>query len=91
MRKTLGVCLLVLLLTGPAVAGEMPNGSPAPPPPSPQTSVAQGGYMPNGSPTLSQPTSAVEETRADGWMGSGATASLTQVAWELFAVFPSLL
>jgi hypothetical protein len=47
--------------------------------------------MPNGSPTLSQPTSAVEETRADGWMGSGATASLTQVAWELFAVFPSLL
>jgi hypothetical protein len=32
MRKTLGVCLLVLLLTGSAVAGEMPNLSPAPPP-----------------------------------------------------------
>ena len=30
MRKTLGLCLLVLLLTGSAVAGEMPNWSPAP-------------------------------------------------------------
>lgn len=28
MRKSLGVCLLVLLLTGSAVAGEMPNWSP---------------------------------------------------------------
>jgi hypothetical protein len=32
MRKTLGVSLLVLLLTGSASAGEMPFGSPAPPP-----------------------------------------------------------
>lgn len=48
MRKTLGVCLLVLLLTGSAVAGEMQNGSPAPP--SQQTSAVQeptGGEMPN--------------------------------------------
>lgn len=35
MRKTLGVCLLVLLLSGSTIAGEMPNWSPAPPPPAP--------------------------------------------------------
>ena len=28
MRKSLGVCLLVLLLTGSAAAGEMPNPAP---------------------------------------------------------------
>lgn len=33
MRKTLGVCLLTLLLTCSASAGIMQNGSPAPPPP----------------------------------------------------------
>jgi hypothetical protein len=33
MRKTLGVSLLVLLLTGSARAGIMPNLEPAPPPP----------------------------------------------------------
>jgi hypothetical protein len=38
MRKTLGVCLLVLLLTSSAGAGIMPNESPAP---SQQTSVAE--------------------------------------------------
>lgn len=52
MRKTLGVCLLILLLTGSAVAGEMQNGSPAPPP-SQQTSATQDptldGIMPNDS------------------------------------------
>lgn len=36
MRKTLGVCLFVLLLTGSAVAGEIPNDAPAP------TSTVQG-------------------------------------------------
>jgi len=87
MRKILGVCLLVLLLTCPAVAGEMPNGSPAPPPP---PSAPQTGEMPNGSPTLSQPPS-TEETTADGVMLNEAAASLAQVAWELFAVWPSLL
>ena len=40
MRKTLGVCLIVLLLTGPAVAGEIPNDKPAPPPP-PASAVQQ--------------------------------------------------
>ena len=49
MRKTLGVCLLVLFLTSSAAAGEMPNDSPAPS--SQLISAAQeptGGYMPNG-------------------------------------------
>ncbi|MDT7807810.1 MAG: hypothetical protein QOJ70_1623 [Acidobacteriota bacterium] len=50
MRKTLGVCLLTLLLTGSAAAGEMPN--PAPAPPSQPTNAAQepatGGEIPNG-------------------------------------------
>ncbi|HEX8558132.1 MAG TPA: hypothetical protein VF668_08530 [Pyrinomonadaceae bacterium] len=40
MRKTLGVCLLALLLNGSAAAGIMQNGSPAPPPP--ETNVVQG-------------------------------------------------
>jgi hypothetical protein len=31
MRKTLGTCLLVLLLFGSASAGEIPNLTPAPP------------------------------------------------------------
>jgi hypothetical protein len=35
MRKTLGVSLLVLLLTCSARAGIMPNLEPAPPPPAP--------------------------------------------------------
>ena len=53
MRKTLGVCLLVLLLTGPVVAGEIPNGSPAPPPSQPATSTEEttaDGIIQNGAP-----------------------------------------
>ena len=52
MRKTLGFCLLVLLLSGSAVAGEMPNWSPAPQSAQP-TNAAQeptGGEMPNLAP-----------------------------------------
>ena len=48
MRKTLGVCLLVLLLSGSAVAGEMPNLSPAPPPqPTNAVQETTDGEMPN--------------------------------------------
>jgi hypothetical protein len=52
MRKTLGICLLVLLLTGSAVAGEIQNESPAPPPSQPATAVQEptGGEMPNLAP-----------------------------------------
>jgi hypothetical protein len=49
MRKTLGVCLLILLLTGSAHAGLIPNESPAPPPPSAAQDPALDGIMPNGS------------------------------------------
>ena len=46
MRKSLGVCLLVLLLTSSVVAGDMPNLTPAPP--SQQTTQEPaGGDMPN--------------------------------------------
>lgn len=49
MRKTLGVCLLTLLLTSPAVAGEIPNDRPTP---TQATSTVQdsttGGEIPNG-------------------------------------------
>jgi hypothetical protein len=50
MRKTLGVCLFVLLLTGSAFAGEIPNDAPAPPPPQPANVVQEpaDGDMPNG-------------------------------------------
>jgi hypothetical protein len=48
MRKSLGICLLVLLLSGSAVAGEMPNLSPAPPQPiSAADEPTLDGIMPN--------------------------------------------
>jgi hypothetical protein len=49
MRKTLGVSLLVLLLTGSASAGIMPNLEPAPPP-QPANAIQEltGGEIPNG-------------------------------------------
>jgi hypothetical protein len=52
MRKTLGVCLLVLLLTGTTSAGIIPNGSPTPPP-QPASATQEpttGGEMPNPTP-----------------------------------------
>ena len=47
MRKTLGVCSLVLLLTYSARAGIIQNEAPAPPPPT-NTQESDGGDMPNG-------------------------------------------
>jgi hypothetical protein len=41
MRKTLGVCSLVLLLTCSARAGIIQNEQPAPPPPSQPANAAQ--------------------------------------------------
>ncbi|HEX8338051.1 MAG TPA: hypothetical protein VF621_15045 [Pyrinomonadaceae bacterium] len=86
MGKAIRASALILLLACSAQAGWMGNGSPVPPPPS-DPSVAQEGYMSNDSLT----PSTVEDTTANGWMGNDAAASLTQVAWELFAVWPSLL
>lgn len=78
MRKTIGVCLLVLLLTGTTSAGEIPNMTPAPPP-SQQTGNAQ------------EPTGANQDQTADGVMPNGVTDSLTQTALDLLALLPTLL
>jgi hypothetical protein len=78
MRKTLGVCLLILLLTGSAVAGEMPN--PASAPSSQPTNATQ------------ETTDAAQDpTTTDGIMGNDATDSLTQTVLDLLAALPSLL
>jgi hypothetical protein len=77
MRKSLGICLLVLLLTGSAVAGEMPNPSPAPPP---ATANA-----------VQEPTDATQEPTSSGIMPNGVADSLTQSVLDLLAVLPSLL
>jgi hypothetical protein len=63
-------------MTGPAVAGEIPNDKPAPPPPPQPTSAVQ------------VPTAAA--TTEDGTQGT-FQGTVTQVALELLAVLPSLL
>jgi len=77
MRKTLGVCLLTLLLIGSASAGEMPNDLPAP---SSQPVNA-----------VQEPSDAIQEPAANGIMGNDATDSLTQTALDFLALLPSLL
>jgi hypothetical protein len=84
MGKSIRASLLILLLACSAQAGYMPNDIPAPPPSQP--SIAEPGIMPNDS-----PTGTVDEPAADGIMGNDAAAGLTQAAWELLAVLPSLL
>lgn len=81
MRKPLGISLLVLLLTGSAIAGEIPNESPAPPQSQPATAAQAptGGGMQTGQPTL------------NGIMPNLAPDSLTQITLDLLAVLPSLL
>jgi hypothetical protein len=58
MRKIIGVCLLVLLLTNSAGAGIMPNELPAPPPPAPPTTPVEeptdGGWMEGDASSLTQ-------------------------------------
>jgi hypothetical protein len=78
MRKTLGISLLVLLLTGSAAAGEMPNLSPAPPPPQSGNAVQE-------------PMSAADEPTLDGIIPNEAADSLTEIALDLLALLPSLL
>lgn len=75
MRKTLGVCLLVLLLACSASAGIMQNGSPEPPPPQPAPAVQEpitDGEIPNGA--------------ADGIMQNEAAASFVEVLLNLLAL-----
>jgi hypothetical protein len=77
MRKTLGVCLLVLLLTSSASAGIMPNDTPAPPP-QPASAVQE-------------PKDAVQDPTANGIMPNDAPDSLTQTALDLLALLSSLI
>ncbi len=83
MRKTLGVCLLVLLLTSSASAGIMGNDTPAPPPPQPTTAMQ--------APTdvTQEPTTAA--TVEDGTQDSLTPGTLTQIALDLLSVLPSLI
>ena len=76
MRKTLGVCLLVLSLSAPVVAGEMPNWTPAPPPPAR---------------AVQEPTNAAQDPTLNGEIPNDVTDTVTQVVMELLAVLPSLL
>ena len=78
MRKTLGVCLLALLLTTQTLAGEMPNGSPVPPPPPPPDPATAEQQLTNAATA----EAGTQETYQD---------TMTQIALELLAVWPSLL
>ncbi len=76
MRKTLGVCLLVLLLTGTASAGEIPNDAPVPPPSQPATAVQE--PMTDG--IMQTPLT------TDGEMDNGAAITFAQVLLNLLAL-----
>lgn len=76
MRKTLGVCLLSLLLTCSASAGIMQNESPAPP-----TAPAVQGPTTDGD----IDTGATAKT-ADGIMEDGAAITFMQVVLNLLAL-----
>jgi hypothetical protein len=85
MRKTLGVCLLALLLTGSASAGIMQNGSPTPPPPpppQPESAVQE----PTDGATLNGEMPNLGEIHT-----TGASDILTETALDLLALLPSLL
>jgi ABC-type transport system substrate-binding protein len=82
MGKAIRASALVLLFVCSAQAGIMQNGSPEPPPP------------PQPASTVQEPTAGGEITTgepATGEMPNGITDIVTQVAWELLAVLPSLL
>lgn len=57
MRKTLGVCLLVLFLSGPISAGIIQNDKPAPPPPPAQPATTDGATLQGEMPTPPAPDS----------------------------------
>jgi hypothetical protein len=59
MRKAISVSALILALTCPVYAGDMPNGAPQPPPPAPSSATQEptGGEIPTGATdTLTQIT-----------------------------------
>jgi hypothetical protein len=79
MRKILGVSLLVLLLTGSADAGLMPNGSPQPTPTSQPLSADP------------EPTDGAQDTASSGEISNAATDTLTQTTLDMYTLLSSLL
>jgi hypothetical protein len=75
MRKATSVAALLLALSYPAYAGDMPNGSPTPPPPQPTTSAQE----------------PAEVGTATGETPAGTADILKQIALDVLAVLPSLL
>jgi hypothetical protein len=85
MRKAIRASVLVLLLTAPAQAGWMQNGSPEPPPPQPAPAV-QG---PTTDGQIDTPLTAdgyMQNDASDGDMGNGAAATFAQVLLNLLAL-----
>lgn len=80
MRKTLGVFLLVLLLTCSANAGIMGNDAPQPPPP-PPPSITQSERTVDGS----------NNTITEGEIPDDAAASLTKTVLDLLAGILALI
>ncbi|MCA1614663.1 MAG: hypothetical protein LC795_11090 [Acidobacteria bacterium] len=70
MRKAVSVAALILALTFPVYAGEMPNGSPQPPPPQPATAGQEQNTTPDAS---------------EGEAPDGATDSLAETVLDLLA------
>lgn len=81
MGKAMCALVLVLLMTCSAQAGYIQNEAPAPPPPPPSQPMT----------FVAEPTHASEESFANGYMQNDAPSGLTQIAFEVLAVLPSLL
>ena len=80
MGKAIRASLLILTLACSAQAGYMPNGTPEPPPPQPASATQE----PTGGEITTDSITAGEIT-------NDSTNTWTQIALELFAVWPSLL
>jgi hypothetical protein len=79
MSKSIRASVLILLLACSARADWMPNGSPAPPPPSQPASAVQ------------EPTDATQEPVTQATTEDGTQGTYAQMALELLALLPSLL
>lgn len=77
MRKAISVAALLLALACSTYAGDMPNGSPTPPPSQPAGFVQE-------------PPEAAQNSTLDGIIQNDAPDRLTQIALDLLAVLPSL-
>jgi hypothetical protein len=79
MRKAISVLVLVLALACSTYAGEMPNGTPAPPPSQPATVV-------QGPTTDDEISTGAAAPAADGIIQNGAAFTFAQVLLNLLAL-----